>query len=215
MTLMTSLKAMIGAFALTVIAGMASAATTTFANFNSDGTFVYDGNVPQATLTSNSATGSLVTGGMFDDQSVVRGYTLNYSLGFAYSNQTAGASGTYDVGSFSIDQLQSFFGSAPTSGSVTAFTDAVLSYSGLTFPSSSMGEVDFTLGLGATSTQALLDLIEVQRVNGRDSGTFTFTASLTAETPDTTPVPLPAAAPMLLAGIGGLAAFRRKRRKAA
>lgn len=204
----TSLKSLIWAIALTAVAGVASAATV-FAQADTSGTFVFNGGQSTSMFTGT------VSGSLIGDTAPARSYTLNYSFtaNVNGTTPTGTISGQFALPSFSIDSLIASL--PPIPGSFGPFTipstDITLTYSNGSV-SGNTASADFVLSLGNDSTIALRDALGLPAFNDRATGTFVGNATLTA---DVSTVPLPAAAPLLLFGIGGLVAVRRKRRKAA
>jgi hypothetical protein len=217
-----ALKTALSAAALSAIAGTASAATTQFGTFESDGTFDYLGVNTQGGIAvtvdfdSTSADGGLVTGGAFNDTSIARDYSLNYTFGVDFGSTTLSNSGSKSLGNFSLDSLVASLASQPTSGSFELFPGATAQYSNLSFPTSSTITFDYSVNTDPQGSQAILDFFGFDgNMVGPDRGTYNLNAELVADVADVAPVPLPAALPLLLAGLGGLAAVGRRRRKAA
>tara|TARA_R110002020_G_scaffold50549_1_gene142664 strand:- start:120 stop:758 length:639 start_codon:yes stop_codon:yes gene_type:complete len=206
MTFTKTIKSLIGAAALTVIASVSSAATATFAELNSTGSVTYIGSGPTSTFTG-SATASL-----YGDTSVARDYALNYNFTANIAGQSRSLVGTYGIGSFSIDSLLPAVASLPSSGSQN-LGGLTLSYENMMATSSTTASVDYTLALGTDLTAFLRDELGFGSSKGTFTGTYSLNATLTADVETAAAVPLPAAAPLLVFGVGGLAAFGRKRRK--
>ena len=203
----TTLKSLAGAVALTAIAGMATAAT--YANINTQGDWIYDyeSSGVSAVLTGDAA-GVLTLGNL--DTSVVRDYTFNYSFTATngFSGQSSTFSGSIHLGSNSINGLYAAF--LPLSSNPIA--DLIMTYANpLWTAGTGTGSVDYVATLGDTSTQYMMQQLGWAPPTPKSDGYGTYIASgeLIA------PVPLPAAAPLLLLGIGGLVAFGRKRRRKA
>ena len=105
---------------------------------------------------------------------------------------------TIALGAFSLTDIFT------TPGDVDVFTDSTF-----TWAPASGGDFSFSLALGASDSTYFRNLINVSPSITTGTRPFTFNASFIA------PVPLPASLPLLLAGIGGFAALRRRKKKAA
>jgi hypothetical protein len=210
----TVLKSLVGAAALTALTGVASAATT-FAEFDLAGDVEYTDNVlifgfPTG-MAGGSGSGSL-DADLYGRTDIVRPYTLEYSLSATWDNDTKSTSGSFGVGTFSIDDVIASLPTIPSlPGGVLPIPGGLLTYSGLTVTQSSIdGSYEFAFA-GDALENTLVDFgfpAFPDEFSGSYNANFKLTSSVST-------IPLPAAAPLLLVGIGGLVAFRRKRRKAA
>lgn len=211
----TALKSLIGAAALTALASIASAATT-FAEFDLAGEIEYTDNVllfgfiPTG-VAGGSGSGSL-DADLYGRTDIVRPYTLEYSLSATWNANTGATAGSFGVGTFSIDNVIASLPTIPsTSGGVLPIPGGLLTYSGLTVTQSSIDGSYAFFFVGDALENTLVDFgfpAFPDQFSGAYNANFKLTSTVST-------VPLPAAAPLLLVGIGGLVAFRRKRRKAA
>jgi hypothetical protein len=204
MKLTMALKSLAGALAFSAIAGVASAATyaTFYTGGATGGDFKFYVNPLSATLEGN-ATGALESPHV--DPTVVRDYTFNYEfMAQLIPGPTKSFSGSVHIGSTSIVDLFADYGVA------NPIADLVMTYSNVVWNSTPGVSVDYKAVLGFDATTYMVDQLGLtNQVTTNAEGKYWAKATLTA------PVPLPAAAPLLLAGLGGLIAFGRKRRRKA
>lgn len=221
MNFLTKIKTIAGAVVLSAVASVASAATMTFADVSVTGAFEYNeastttlGSCPFCVVIPVPANGNAngaVSANLYGDTSVVRNYTLTYALNAMWDGLSGSTSGSVDVPlAFSIDDVLAAsgitIGSTPSSSTLTPL--GLLTFSGLTVtPTSIDGAAAIFLG-----GPVFEDLAGLFGLSDDVEGTFDANFALVANVPA---VPLPASAPLLLAGLGGMMALRRKRRTAA
>lgn len=184
----------------------AAAATITAAQIETQGSF--DRPVSPRTMTFDGS--SAFT--FFTDLTTVRDYTLSFRI-------TADAE-RYGTGQmFQVDfsdtlgpesmALQDFaalpsvtFSPIFIPGVNAGFTNVVLN------PGTMSGTADISLFLGTTPSNDLIHYVIPFDPDFGFNGTYQVSATLTYETAPA--VPLPASLPMLIAGLGGLVALRRR-----
>jgi hypothetical protein len=210
MRLARTLKSFIGAAALTAIAGVASAATT-FAEFDLAGNIKYTDNFVFGVAAGSG--GGTIGADLYGRTDIVRPYTLEYSLSATWDGTSKSAVGSISLpGAFSIDNVIASLPSIPsTNGGGLLIPGGLLSYSGLTVtPTTVDGKYSFLFGGDALEDK--LVSLGFPAFPDKFSGSYNANFKLTS---NVSTVPLPAAAPLLIFGIGSLMVFRRKRRKAA
>ncbi|QCO58141.1 hypothetical protein EOK75_20140 (plasmid) [Pseudorhodobacter turbinis] len=219
MKLSTSLKSFAGAIALTAVASIASAATTTYADFTAVGNVTYTDNsllFGFPTGIAGGEVGGTVSANLYGDTATARDYTLEYSFDAMSGSSTDNLSGAFSLPfAFSIDSVIASLPTMPSTGGgilPLPALGAILNYSGLAVTSSTVDST-FTFQFVGDAWEDLLVSLGSPAFPDDFTGTYVANLKLVAE--DVAPVPLPAAAPLLFFGVGGLVAFGRKRRKTA
>ncbi|OAN79226.1 hypothetical protein A8B78_13060 [Jannaschia sp. EhC01] len=215
MTFLTTLRSIVGAAALSLIAGAASASTMTFADLSLSGDFTHTDEItvcPFGCFTIpipsiGTANGS-ISGNLYGDTSIVRDYTLTYDLSATWNGSTESASGAIDIPlAFSIDDVLASFGAlVGSTGPVATVTPiGAFSSSGLTItPTSINGDFGFILG-----GPIFEDFADFVGLSGNQSGSVQANFALVAA------IPLPASSVLLVFGLGGMVVVGRRRRMAA
>ena len=187
--------------AVALFAGAAQAAT--FATLSSSGEFEYMAGPPASSQYTGSATGSI-----FGDPTVARDYTLLYEFSVDPDRGSdASISGSLDLGTFSLASFFPLLAGAGSSGTLPLGALGSATYSNLNLGGTS-GSVDYQISLSAEPTYFLLDELGYRNVPSSVGGSYNLELSLVSE------VPLPATLPLLIAGLGGVAALRRKKKAA-
>ena len=199
---------LLGAVALTAASfgtlGTAQAATVTAGGLSIDGMFAIEPEVPSAVFQGR--------GSFFLTDAGVSAGARDYSLGYVYRAGSQSDAGSIELGFFELPDVGGLLAFAPEAasfGDVTSDGYEVF-YSGLSpldgdFPVSGQADVGlFVLG-------GLADvLVDTFGISEPVEGMASLDLTLTYED-DVAAVPLPASLPLLLAGLGGIAVFRRRR----
>lgn len=188
-------------------AGGAQAATATYATLTSTGDFGLSAGPSRSATLTGSATASII-----GNPSVVRDYSLEYSITVSAFGHSRSLNGSRALGSFALTDAYPILAGAGSSGPLS-FMGITGSYSNLTLgaPDST---VDYDLALNGHVTSWLFGELDVNLPShiGAVTGDYTVSAAFVA------PVPVPAALPLLLtgfAGFAGVAARKRRKRQAA
>ena len=190
-----------GVLSLFALSGAASAASLTFSDFTSTNPDQLD---PTVTITENG---------------------LNFDVSLDLADGQFGNLTTFYIaadGDLSCGSLTNFstsptscvtnLSNVPNDGSINPLDDDFDFDLALTFLQTGSNKVDVALPFSFSIVETMLELSDFEAIGLRfKSSSNAGGSDKLVGTPDMTPIPLPAAGWMLIAGLGGLAAARRRK----